>query len=441
MGAGDAVDEGEAEAGALTLLGAAGGAAVEGFEQVREVGRGDAGAAVFDGELDGGAVLRGADGDRFAGAVADGVLDQVAEGDVEGGRVGGEGGVVADGGAGNALAFEGGEHAGEGDGVFGQGDAAGLELAEAEDLVDHGGEAGAFVADQGAVFADLGGVGDVAAGEVVAGRDDDGERRAELVGDAGGELELHGGQALGAAQGVAEGEQGAGEEQERDAADGEVAEAGAVDERAEGAALAAGFQAPDAAAVGGGAEQAALLAEGGELLGEAAAEGAAEEAGGGVAGGGLGGGDDAEGELLEVAVGGVALDEAGEVVVEDAVGVELDGDRAEVAEQGGRVGEDGAVAAAGGGPPGGRFDGDQALGGGVPGLGAPAAVVLGEAEMRSRVTRRARVRRCSSASLTSLIQRYCSQASGSRAASAVPTRMLICRSLSRMSAFLLCPGI
>ncbi len=124
------------------------------------------------------------------------------------------------------------------------GGAARLHAGEVEDLRDGVGEAARLLHDHRAVARHLVALGDDAVGEVLPGRGERGQRRVELVRDAGDELELLHAQPLRAPRQHREQHEAAEEEGEDGEADGEIAAARRGDDLAEGNAAAADEEAP-----------------------------------------------------------------------------------------------------------------------------------------------------------------------------------------------------
>ncbi len=213
----DPLDQAQAEPGALDLRGNDVSGTIERLEDPRLIGGLDPDAAIGDGDADHAAAARprGDEGpgqprahlDRSpGGAVLDGVVDEVLErapqrwfiaehrwqigGDVE----------LDD----QPRAFD---QPGRGrDDVVQQrpdtdrpereASLAGLDAGKLEDLLDHVGQPAALGAHQLAVAADLRLVVHDAVSQVLGGRSDHGERRAQLVRDGGHELHLLLGQPL-----------------------------------------------------------------------------------------------------------------------------------------------------------------------------------------------------------------------------------------------------
>ena len=210
----DALDQAQAEPAAVDLPRRGVAAAIERLEDVRQVAGGDAGAVVADGDADlaPGALGRPAPRSTTAGGVPPYfsalTIRFCSERDTAAGigehrrqlaraapldrrvvlahqRLGAAQRVLDD------AAEIGGPHVERG--------AAALEAGELHDLLDHLRQPAALAGDHVAVALHLLRVGDDAVGEVLGGRADHGERRAQLVRHAGDELHLLRGEAPGAA--------------------------------------------------------------------------------------------------------------------------------------------------------------------------------------------------------------------------------------------------
>ena len=165
--------------------------AVEAIPDAEEVGRVDADAVVADVEADFALGELGGDFDAAAvGGVFDGVVEEVAEEELEAVAVGGDfAGGVDLGGDGDAFVLrdvvveldEGVDDGGEGEGFEVELEGAGLDFGDVHDGAEHGVEALGFLDGVGERFLDLLGVF-VLEGELRAGLET-GERRAKIVRD------------------------------------------------------------------------------------------------------------------------------------------------------------------------------------------------------------------------------------------------------------------